>query len=47
MMVLCKLSDDMNVYGADDGSIIAYSNGEPHRYEFISGVWTEVDTVVQ
>ena len=41
-MDLCKLSDDQNVYGADDGTVVAYSAGVQHRYQFISGVWIEV-----
>lgn len=43
MVVFCKLLDDQNVYGVDDGTLVVYSAGIQHRYEFISGVWTEVD----
>ena len=40
-MVLCKFSDDQNVYGADDGSVVAYSAGVQHRYQFADGVWAK------
>lgn len=38
---LCKLSDDQNVYGASDGSIVVYSAGAQHRYRFSDGIWTD------
>lgn len=39
---LCKLSNSENVYGCDDGSVIAYDNGKPRRYQFTGGVWVDV-----
>jgi hypothetical protein len=41
-LMLCKLSDDMNVYGGNDGSVVVYSLGEQHRYKFTDGIWAEI-----
>jgi hypothetical protein len=35
----CKLSDDQNVYGTNDGSVIVYSAGKQIHYRFDNGVW--------
>jgi hypothetical protein len=41
---LTKLSDDQNVYGADNGTVVVYSAGKAYRWCFTGGVWVELAT---